>query len=229
MGGDWDLSWWPLGAAAAGTLMFAFLFWPVMASERDRPPAIDIDNTATITNPAVIPTKFVGTAERDYISQGAFGEFYTAMVLVSDGWTQLPSKSQGNEGIDGLFVRFDPEKRGVFILIVETKTESAQLAKRQMTKQWILERLDSLAPAFAGPNEKTLSEIREAVKRDSAYVRAERWVHDLQMGSTKRDVLDANAKAMRREALPKTASVQLMKALFVNLDAFDRDGKYIVD
>ena len=94
-----------------------------------------------VKKPHVIPIPL-------HVNVAVYGEKITSAILLSRGYVRIESHVSGNQGIDGIFVKYAPEsksKRDIAeVIIEETKVGSGRLAQGQMTKGWINDRLEVL-------------------------------------------------------------------------------------
>ena len=82
--------------------------------------------------------------------KGVLGEAISDMVFLTDntGFIKLESKINGNQGFDGLFVKYDSNREVEEVVIVEAKygTSSLSTSKKgkQMSEPWIIATIDGM-------------------------------------------------------------------------------------
>lgn len=97
------------------------------------------------------------------------GEIAERMMdaYLGQNWKKIEGEI-GRNGIDGLYFKEDKDKGVVSVLICESKYGTSKLGDtqngKQMSKEWILDRLDKLIKQY--PDDKRYPQIREIVSRD---------------------------------------------------------------
>lgn len=98
---------------------------------------------------------------------GSLNENLMNRYFTSFGWTKIEGEV-GRNGIDGLFVKKNRDGSIKEILIVESKYNKSGLQDtengKQMTKQWILKKIDNLQKEY--PNNDEYNQIKEFVDND---------------------------------------------------------------
>lgn len=132
------------------------------------------------------PVHFKGTRQ-----QGDFGELLTAVMVTSQGYVQLPSQYNRNNGLDGVFVR--REKPGAFshVIIAETKTGQARIDSDIMTDAGVRRRLDQMYAKGLLTYETTAILIKMLDEKSPNFAK-QLWQHRLATGETFVYTLDAN-------------------------------------
>jgi hypothetical protein len=99
---------------------------------------------------------------------GVINENLMNKYFQSSGWTKLEGEV-GRNGIDGLFIKKDVNGVIKDLLIAESKYNKSGLQDtnngQQMTKQWILKKIDDLQKAYPTTNDYKI--IQEYVQKDS--------------------------------------------------------------
>ena len=151
-------------------------------------------------------------------SKGYIGETITAILLLKDGWRQIDAKTQGNNGLDGLFVREIDD--GYQVLITETKTNYSSYSEDQMSNEHVVDTLGQLFAigAIASPIAKP---VIEALKSGSPFVQKELWRPNLNDGSVVVSTLGPKGKKVATRILPDTE--RFVSSILLNLHQFDRE------
>jgi hypothetical protein len=151
-----------------------------------------------------------------------FGELVTVAALAADGWNKLPSRLQGEQGLDLLFVRPAGEA-GYEAVAIEVKTNSGAYNPETMSDERVAAALGRLhdAGAFDGA---MLEELLRGLWQGPPYFRKELWRHQLDKGETLIFELD---EAGRKIGSEKGDTLHLMDALFQVIKQFDRKADYV--
>lgn len=166
---------------------------------------------------------------------GRIGEMVTAIIMVGDGWRQLPSQVNGIHGMDGVFIRKLTKADGCEACLIETKTSRTGNGKRnydpsQMSNKKVIADLEYLKTEVFNGAPYMPHDIADAViaklEEGSSYVRKELFVHDLLIGNTLIYPINANGnleespKDVRRIAGPQHK--HLFEALAIGIARLDR-------
>ena len=122
-------------------------------------------------------------------SKGRFGDSLTARWLTDQGYREESSKI-GAEGIDGVYVKYDRDVP-TEILIVENKVDSGKLTTRQMTDEWVKEKVDKMVLPRSGEKVRNTGEL---IERNPELIVRQLWHHDLASGKTTISTLDGEAR-----------------------------------
>ncbi len=128
---------------------------------------------------------------RDTRQQGDFGELLTAVMVTAQGYVQLPSQYNRNNGLDGVFVRRTQPGAFSDVLIAETKTGQARLSSDIMTDKGVRRRLDKMY-AEGLLTYETAELLIKMLDARSPNFRKQLWQHQLATGQTFVYALDAD-------------------------------------
>ncbi len=125
--------------------------------------------------------------------QGDFGELLTAVMVTAQGYSQIPSQYNRNNGLDGVFVKRD--KPGAFshVLITETKTGQPKISSDIMTDAGVRRRLDRMY-AEGLLTYETAALLIKMLDKGSKNFKKQLWQHRLGSGETFVYDLDADQK-----------------------------------
>ncbi len=123
-------------------------------------------------------------------SKGRLGDSLTARRLTARGYEKAISKIDKIHGIDGVYIKYDGNRRLEEILIVENKVDGSQLVGDQMTADWITRNVDKMV-AHPDVNVRRTGEL---IRRNPGMVRKQLWHHDLGSGRTTISTLDDKAR-----------------------------------
>jgi hypothetical protein len=172
------------------------------------------------------PRDFRGLRPADFHNDGRairdFGELVTVAALAADGWKKIPSRLQGGQGLDLLFVR-ELKEAGYEALAVEVKTNTTVHTPESMSDENVAAALGRLhdAGAFDGAS---LEELLRGLWQGPPYFRKELWRHQLDNGETTIFELDETGQKVGSE---KGDTLPLMDALFQVIKQFDRKADYV--
>ena len=126
------------------------------------------------------------------IQKGRLGDHLTARRLTAMRYTKLPSKYNGVNGIDGLFVKRGTDGQITDLLIIENKVDGGRLAPGQMSDAWVLDRVQRMSGAANPATRTSAAEVHDVLIRRPDAVHKELWQHSLRDGTTTVRPLDAN-------------------------------------
>jgi hypothetical protein len=99
---------------------------------------------------------------------GSINENLMNRYFLSSGWTKIEGEV-GRNGIDGLFIKRTKDGSVKDVLIVESKYNKSGLQDTengmQMTKQWIIKKIDNLKKKF--PDNNDYNQIAKFVENDT--------------------------------------------------------------
>ena len=119
------------------------------------------------------------------LKKGEYAEKLTEEILKNKGYTILPSKASGNTGIDHIAVKFSKNSNNKIkiheVRIIETKANTSQLAKNQMSKAWISNHLENLVLKYKDNKEfgQLYFLIFKEWNKKSPKITTELWKHKL--------------------------------------------------
>jgi hypothetical protein len=126
------------------------------------------------------------------IQKGKLGDYLTARRLTAMGYTKLPSKYNGVNGIDGLFVKRGTDGQITDLLIIENKVDGGRLAPGQMSDAWVLDRVHRMSGAADPEIRASAEKVQDILNQRPNSVHKELWQHSLRDGTTTVRSLDAN-------------------------------------
>ncbi len=120
-----------------------------------------------------------------YTDKGEYAEKLTEEMLKIENYTILPSKASGNTGIDHIAVKFSKNSNNKIkideVRIIETKSNTSQLVKNQMSKAWISNHLENLFLKYKDNKEfgQLYFLILKEWNKKSPKITTELWKHKL--------------------------------------------------
>ena len=100
-------------------------------------------------------SRFVNSTDK-----GNFGESVSDAFMEKQGYKKLPSKHAGNQGIDRVYVKYGKNGRIEKILLVESKVDSSQYNKNQMSDATIREQIQKMKVS-KDPEVRKIGELLE--------------------------------------------------------------------
>ena len=101
------------------------------------------------------------------LQKGTIGDAATARKMTGKGYKKLPSKINGNQGIDGIYVKNNLDGSVHEIIVVENKVDKSQLNRGtenrapQMSEQWVENNIDKMLGSPDPETRKTAQLLRE--------------------------------------------------------------------
>lgn len=160
-------------------------------------------------------------------TRGDFGELVTDIVLTSDGWKKLASKTSSGVGIGGLYVREVKGGGGFEALAVDTKTNEAAYSPAAMSDAAIENALSALYAEGAfgrSINEAIAKELIRGLRNGPPFFRKELWRHNLSNGVTAMTQLGS---AGEQKGSTMRSHARLIEGVFAGLQQFDRNVVYL--
>lgn len=151
-----------------------------------------------------------------------FAELVTVAALAGEGWKKIPSRIQGGQGLDLLFVREVKGAGGFEARAVEVRTgghhDGEALSDERVAGA--LGRLHDIGAFDAG----TLEELLRGLWQGPPYFRKEIWHHQLDTGITTITEVDEEGERMTSQL---RACSHLMDALYQMIKQLDRKADYV--
>lgn len=209
--------WWIVGGAVAA-LLAAVVLVPLLVRVWRRQRAIRLKLTVPL--PIVSSNAF-----SEMTDIGNFGELLVGLWLAKEGWKQLPSKTGGGgQGLDGLFLRERRRGRGIEVLAVEVKTNSAQFRPEQMTDEKVKKTLQELY-ALGQLDEETASTLIRALDARSRHFRKQYW--NPKLDTARIEFCDLDRRGNRGACTVLKDTARFVEALALGVRQFDREKRYI--
>lgn len=144
------------------------------------------------------------------VDKGNYGEAVTKECMEARGYRSLPSKVNGNQGIDHVFVKCNPDGTISEIRLCETKTDTSPYDPNQMSDARIDEQIKRMK-ASPDPEVRKTAELLEKNRR---LIKKELWQHNTLTGKTTVSELDGDGTPTQKktEFPTKRAQRKLMAA-----------------
>jgi len=193
-----------------------------LAQQPARPPRGGKTTPLKVTAPEFRPLRLADFHNDSRVLRD-FGELVTVAALAADGWKKLPSRLQGGQGLDVLFVRDVKGLGGFEARAIEVKTNDTAYNPQTMSDERVAAALGRLHDIGAF-DAATLEELLRGLWQGPPYFRKEVWRHQLDSGETTIFELDEAGNKMSAQPRP---SAHLMDALFQMIKQFDRNAGYV--
>lgn len=162
-------------------------------------------------------------------STGMIGELLTSLLMIQDGWRQLPSQPSGDgTGIDGIFIRRSRDRSGGYdVCLAETKasTVSAEQAfhkyDKPLTHEVAEREVTALAVQMFGNRNYidpcVASAIVEAIKSRSKHLTKQLFIHSFPDQTTLVYALDEQGRPGAYNVIADTAYKNLLESLEIGV------------
>lgn len=208
----------------------------------DRPPRVVVPGSPLQPSPAPPPPPLKPTPlqlrvidaphlkAKDFASErtrGDFGELITDIVLTSDGWKKLSSKTSSGAGIGGIYVREVKGGGGFEALAVDTKTNEVAYSPAAMSDAALENALSALYAEGAfgrSINEAIAKELIRGLRNGPPFFRKELWRHNLSNGVT---AVTQLGSAGELKGSTMRSHARLIEGVFAGLQQIDRNAVYL--
>jgi hypothetical protein len=136
--------------------------------------------------------------------KGDFGESITEYQMKLRGYSSLPSKHTGNQGLDHVFVQKNSRGKVKDIIIAETKADSSTYKPEQMSN----EKIDNQIQKMKNSSDPEVRKTGELLEKNRNKIRKEHWRHNTSTGKSTVYEIGANGQIKSTKAVYNTKRVQ---------------------
>lgn len=146
--------------------------------------------------------------------KGNTGENLTQAEMEKRGYKSLPSKYSGNQGIDHVFIKYNPDGDISDIIVAETKAHDGSPDSNYNQKQMSDEGIDDRIKKMKNSKDPEVKKAGELLEKNRDKIRKEYWHHNTRTHkATVYEVgPDGNLKSVKAEYNTERALRKLLKA-----------------
>jgi len=227
----WMLCWFGVFAAGAAA---ALAFLRIRRAWRTRAKAEAAGDVTAFSVTEVPVETFRLRSPATGRVKGDLGELAAGLAAAADGWRWIDVRWGRDRGVDGFFVRNDPEQPGSEeVLLVEVKNTSGrpELPARQLSDQHLINTLSSFWERHGdeqAAKRRLVEQVIAALKSKKPLKNLSRELWWVRMEEMAIDVFRCGRKGEPVGPMVRRPKVELFNALAVGLPLFDRETIYLV-